>query len=70
LIDDNKARGIAESFDLNCIGTIGLLIKAKRKGLLHELRSIFKIWLKNERYFAIKLINKILEQEGEKEIEL
>lgn len=70
LIDDNKARLIAESFELNCIGTIGLLIKAKHKGFIKELRPIFEIWLKNERYFAIKFINNILEQEGEKIIKI
>lgn len=68
LIDDKKARTIAESFDLNCIGTIGLIIKAKHKGFVKELRPIFEMWLKNERYFSIKLINKILEQEAEKAI--
>ena len=31
LIDDNKARIIAESLNINCIGSIGLLIKAKQK---------------------------------------
>lgn len=68
LIDDNKARTIAESFDLNCIGTIGLLIKAKHKGFIKELRPVFETLLKNERYFAVKFINEILEQEGEKAI--
>lgn len=66
LIDDNKARIIAESFDVNCIGSIGLLIKAKQKGLVNELRSIFEKWLENERYFSKKLLNKILIQTGEK----
>ena len=65
LIDDNKARIIAESFDVNCIGSIGLLIKAKQKGLVNELRSIFEKWLENERYFSKKMLNKILIQTGE-----
>ena len=30
LIEDQKARFIAESLGLNCIGTIGLIIKAKK----------------------------------------
>lgn len=65
LIDDNKARIIAESFDVNCIGSIGLLMKAKQKGLVNDLRSIFEKWLENERYFSKRLLNKVLLQTGE-----
>ena len=65
LIDDNKARIIAESFDINCIGSIGLLIMAKQKGLIKDLRSIFENWIKNKRYFSIRLLNKILTQNSE-----
>ncbi len=65
LIDDNKARRIAESLDVNCIGSIGLLIKAKQKGLIPELRSVFENWIANERYFSKILLNKILIQVGE-----
>jgi predicted nucleic acid-binding protein len=42
LIDDNKARIIAESFDVKCIGSIGLLVIAKQKGLINGLRQIFE----------------------------
>ena len=68
LIDDNKARIIAESFDLNCIGSIGLLVKAKQKGYILDLKSIFEKWLKNERFFSKKLLNEILLQTGEEPI--
>ncbi len=65
LIDDNKARIIAESFDVNCIGSIGLLLKAKQKGLINNLKPVFEKWLKNKRYFSRKLLNNILKQVGE-----
>lgn len=65
LIDDHKARTIAESLSINCIGSIGLLIKAKQKGLVKDLRPIFKKWIENKRYFSKKLMNKILIQIGE-----
>ncbi|MDT3739654.1 MAG: DUF3368 domain-containing protein [Candidatus Kapabacteria bacterium] len=68
LIDDNKARIIAESFNVNCIGSIGLLIQAKQKGFLNNLEPVFKKWLENERYFSKKLLNNILIQNGEKPI--
>ncbi len=68
LIDDNRARTIAESLDINCIGTLGLLLKAKQKGLLPELKTIFEKLIKVGRYFSVKLLNSILEQVGESKI--
>lgn len=65
LIDDQKARLMAESLGVNCIGSVGLLIQAKQKGLIQDLRSIFKVWQKNERYFSRKLLNEILSKTGE-----
>ncbi|MBA7558381.1 hypothetical protein ES705_51181 [subsurface metagenome] len=65
LIDDNKARIIAESLDVKCIGSIGLLIKSKQKGLLKELKPIFENWVENGRYFSKKLLNNILKELGE-----
>jgi len=41
LIDDKKARMIAENYNVNCIGTLGLLSIAKDKGLVTDLRSLF-----------------------------
>ena len=68
LIDDNKARIIAESFNVNCIGSIGLLLKSKQKGLTDNLRSVFKKWIDNQRYFSKKILNEILIQTGEEPI--
>ena len=68
LIDDNKARIVAESLDVDCIGSIGLLVKAKQIGLISDLRSIFEKWIEEERYFSRKLLNKILLQTGEESI--
>lgn len=69
LIDDNKARTIAESLDVNCIGSIGLLIKGKQKGFLQELKPIFQILLSNNRFFSKSLLNDVLVQTGESLIE-
>ena len=68
LTDDNKARQIAESIGVNCIGSIGLLIKSKEKGLLIELSNIFEIWLKSGRYFSKNFLNEILKKYNEKQI--
>ena len=69
LIDDQKARHMAESLGVNCIGSVGLLVLAKQKGLIQNLKSVFKIWLKNERYFSKKLLNEILSKTGEAPID-
>jgi hypothetical protein len=68
LIDDNKARLIAESLNINCIGTLGLLIKAKQKGLLTELKPLFKKLLLFGRFFSKKLLNDILVKLGESKL--
>ena len=69
LIDDNKARIVAEALNVNCIGSIGLLLKAKEKGLITELKTIFEKWISTGRYFSKKLLNKILIEVGEKVID-
>lgn len=59
---------IAESFDVKCIGSIGLLVKAKQIGMINDLSSIFEKWIEEERYFSKKLLNKILIQTGDEPI--
>lgn len=68
LIDDKKARNIAESFGINCIGTIGVLSIAKDRGLIIELRPLFEKLIQNKRYYSKKLLNAILERFNEGEI--
>ncbi len=69
LIDDSKARAIAESVDINCIGTLGLLLKAKQKKLISELKPVFAEFLEVGRYFSKNLLNSILSQIGEQNID-
>lgn len=68
LIDDKKARKIAENFDIKCIGTLGILSTAKDKGLINELRPIFENFLKNDRYYSLKLLNALLKRHNELKI--
>ncbi len=65
LIDDKKARKIAENFGINCIGTLGLLMTAKDKGLVDELKPIFASFIANKRFYSINLLNDILKQKNE-----
>ena len=68
LIDDRKARAIAESLSINCIGTLGILLTAKDKGRIDTLRSIFKQFLKNKHFYSLQLLNRLLEQAGEEKL--
>jgi len=68
LIDDKKARRIAENFGINCIGTLGLLSVAKSDGLIPELKSLFKRLIQNKRYYSIDILNQILEAHHENKL--
>ena len=68
LIDDKKARDIAENSGINCIGTLGLLSAAKDKNLLPELKPIFETLLANKRFYSLELLNSILAEKGEDRI--
>lgn len=69
LIDDKKARKIAENFNINCIGTLGVLSIARTRGWIKELRPLFESLLQNNRYYSVGLLNMLLKQHGEVEIE-
>ena len=68
LIDDKKARDIAENMGIRCIGTLGLLSAAKDKSILSALKPIFKELIQNKRFYAIDLLNMILKQHNEQPI--
>jgi hypothetical protein len=40
VIDDKKARRIAKQLGLKVIGTVGLLLRAKKKGLIREIKPV------------------------------
>ncbi len=59
LIDERLGRGIAESFNLDIIGVLGILLEAKKRGLitliqplLEELRNS-NFWIKPELYARV-----------------
>jgi predicted nucleic acid-binding protein len=65
LIEDCDARRLAESRGIPCIGTPGVLVLAKRKGLITALGPLFSILLVKNRYFSLPLLNSILLANGE-----
>ena len=66
LIDEYKGRKIAVAHGLSPIGTIGLLIQAKKKGIINELRPELDILIANHRRISPNLYEKALKLAGEK----
>lgn len=65
LIDDRKARRIAESLGIDCVGTLGVLSEARARGIISELRPLFTEFLSHGRYYGVPLLNDILAHHGE-----
>jgi len=42
ILDDKKARGIAEALGLRLTGTIGIMVKAKEKRLLKSVKEVLE----------------------------
>ena len=40
ILDDLKARNLAESYQLKLTGTLGILLKAKQKGIIPSIAEI------------------------------
>lgn len=66
VIDDANAKKHAKYLNLNVTGTLGILIKAKQKGCINELKPILEEMVEKHIYLSDKLIKMCLEQVGEK----
>lgn len=61
IIDERKARRIAKDIGLNVTGTLGILVEAKQRGLIKELKPLLDKLVKNEIRIGKKLYQDILE---------
>ncbi len=59
LIDDNRARKIAKYNNINVIGSIGVLILAKKQNLIEKITPLLDILEKSDIYISPKLIIKV-----------
>jgi predicted nucleic acid-binding protein len=59
LIDDRNARNIAEYLGLNVKGTLGVLVEAKRKGLILSFKELALKMKEQGIRFSERLINEI-----------
>lgn len=65
LLDDKKARRIAEHLNLKVTGTVGLLLKAKRQGVIPEIRPILEALEDVDFRISKQLRNRALELANE-----
>lgn len=65
LIDEKIARQQAKILNLNVIGTLGLLLKAKNKGLIKELKPLIKSIVDGGYWIKDNIIEAILKEAGE-----
>jgi predicted nucleic acid-binding protein len=61
IIDERKARGIAKNMSLNVTGTLGILVDAKSKGKLKEIKPLLDELIKSNIRISAKLYKDILE---------
>lgn len=65
IIDERKARRIAKDIGLNVTGTLGILVEAKQRGLVKELKPLLDKLIKNEIRISKILYQDILELANE-----
>lgn len=65
LLDDARARRVAERFDVPRIGTLGILRRAKINGLINNIKPYIDHLKENNIYMADNLVNAILKDVGE-----
>lgn len=65
LLDDKKGRKVAKLENQKVIGTIGILILAKEKGLISEIRSSLNLFEEHDIHLSKSLIERALEISGE-----
>jgi len=65
IIDDLKGRKLAEKLNLKYSGTFGLILKAKKSGIINSVIPILDKIKKTNFRFSDKLFQLIVEQAGE-----
>ena len=65
LIDDHRARVIAEHNQINCIGALGLLLIAKQKGKINGIAPYIQKLRKSSIYYGNALLDRVLKLAGE-----
>lgn len=65
IIDDARAKKAAYANGLEVMGSIGVLLLAKERGLIKEIKSLLNLLSASDIHLSSKVINKVLELAGE-----
>ena len=65
LIDDKRGRKIAKINNINMIGSLGVLLVAKERGLITEIAPLLKLIEQSDIHISEALINTVLNLAGE-----
>jgi uncharacterized protein len=65
LIDDHRARVIAEHNQIQCIGALGLLLVAKRRGKISALAPYVQKLRQSSIFYGDALLDKVMKLAGE-----
>ncbi len=65
LCDDKKAKKFAQSFGINVIGSLGVLIKAKKAGYIEAIEPLIKKLKESQIYIDENTCNTVLKIAGE-----
>ena len=65
ILDDNAAKKTAKYLGLTVTGTLGVLVKAKRQGIIEEVRPILSEMRQNGFYISRDVERMVLNQAGE-----
>ena len=65
LMDERKGRQIAQSMGLRVIGTLGILLQAKKLGLTPQIKPLLDVLVNANIRISDSLYNSILDQSGE-----
>ncbi|WP_173866219.1 DUF3368 domain-containing protein [Thermococcus henrietii] len=66
VLDDKDARKVARGFGLRVTGTLGLILLAKRKGLIEEVLPYIEELKKHGFRISERILEEILEMAGER----
>jgi predicted nucleic acid-binding protein len=61
VMDDRPGRNVAERLRMDVIGTLGLLVRARRRGLIRSVRPMVDQLVSNGLYVSVHLYREILE---------
>jgi hypothetical protein len=65
IVDEKAARHLAQALGLRVIGTLGVLLAAKRKGLVPAVRALVEALLEKNFWISPQLVQRALAEVGE-----